>query len=373
MNIKALQTSVEQVYGVPIKYGNQCQQLAIAIFEETEDYISFQTLRRFFGFIKTDNKTTSRTLDILSKYCGYLHFNDFCTKLNNAKNAVGTLIESAYNIPVRKEKDLNFHYVCRNLARIMYHDLSLVEQNISFLANSTVANEFFFERFVFIDHLHNPIYRRALLLYKKVKNTLDANVFVDSTLYLANFLLKNKVEKLPLSLNLSKLHLLHPFLQARVLGSYLIAGTLNKNELIKLIFDTEKTQLYHDNETNEFAFFHWMMADYFLVCKLPQEARKVIELSQKNYNAVPTGWLETGYHETFDLLYAICLEATGETDQAKQMFDQLKQQHFHFIFSKYFTIRYLNLKKKLFGTLTETEEKELVELYSKTKFKYLKQ
>jgi len=372
VNIKALQTSVEQVYGVPIKYGNQCQQLIIAIFEETNEYISFQTLRRFFGFIKTNNKTSNRTLDILSKYCGYIHFNDFCTKINKTKNVVGTIIESVYNIPVRKEKDLNFHYVCRNLASLMYHDLLLVEQNISFLANSTVAHEYLFERFVFIDHLHNPIYKRALLLYKKAKNTLDANFFVDSILYLANFLLKNKVDKLPLSLNLSKLHTLHPFLQARVLGSYLIAGTSNKNELIKLIFDTEKTQLFHDNKTNEFAFFHWMMADYFIICKLPHEARKIIELSRKYYNAVPTGWLETGYHETFDLLYAICLEATGEKEQAKQNFEKLKQQHFHFIFSKYFTIRYLNLKNKLFGTLTETDEKELNDLYSKTKFKYLK-
>ena len=193
-------------------------------------------------------------------------------------------------------------------------------------------------------------------------------MFVDAVLHLANYLATGKAVKVPTSLSLKKLHLLHPFLQARVIGSYLISTQFNNAELTKLAFDYETKQ--HEFNTNEFPFFHWMMADYFLVCKMYKEAFMLLEIARKNYISQPTGWLETGYHETFDLLYIISLEAIGGTAEAKQLFIKLNKKHFHFIFAKYYTIRYLNLKQKLFS-LTKNEEKELEELYVQTRFRGL--
>ncbi len=362
-------TLIEQVYGVPVKYGNQCKNLAIDIFEQTGDYLSFQTLRRVFGFIDSKSKPTIATLNVLAKYCGYRHYDDLCNNFKNKKTAVDSFIVSSYNISLRKEEDLNYHYVCRNIAKLMYEDLKLIDENISFLSSSLVAHEYFFERFVFIDYLLHPIYKRALLQYKKNKNSLDANVFVDSVLYLADNLNTGKVSKLPTTLSLKKLHLLHPFLQARIIGSFLLSGKFKSEELIKLAFDNEKKQ--SELNTNEFPFFHWMMADYFLVCKMYKEAYQIILLAKKTYTLQPTGWLETGYHETFELLYIICLEAVGEKEQAKELFAKLNKKHFHFIFSKYYTIRYLNLKKRLYAKLTKAEDEELEELYRETKFTYL--
>ena len=347
MKIKDLKTTVEQVYGIPIKYGNQCQQLSLSIFEQTGDYISFQTLRRFFGFIDKNKKPTNRTLDILSKFCGHRHYDDFCLHNDTQHDSIDSFITSIYKIPLRREEDLNYHNVCRNIAKLMNDDLSLVDKNISFLSTSIVAQEYFFERFPLIDHLNNPTYRRALLAYCSSKNTIDAFVFIQSILFLADYLKTGKAGKIPPKIELSKLHLLHPFLQARIIGTYLIGSKLDKKELVNLAFDYDKKQKDNELANYQFPFFHYMMADYFIICKMYKEALKIIELGNYNYNTQPTGWLETGYYETFDLMYCICLEATGEKTLAEKVFKEINQDHFHFIFKKYFTIRYQ--KEKVLG------------------------
>jgi len=368
---KELITLIEQVYGVPIKYGNQCQQLSIEVLKQTGDYISFQTLRRFFGFISSTTKPSTSTLNTLSKFCGFRHFSEFCDSLTIKKSITDSFIFNHYNIPLRNEEDLNYHYVCRNMARMMYDNLALIEQNSTFLSTSGVAQEYFFERFVFIDHLNNPIYRRALLQYKKGKNTVGGKVFIDTILFLADYLSSNKIGKIPLSINLQNLPQLHPFLQARLIGTLLIGNTYENQELLELAFDYAEQQKNADESNHHFPFFHWMMADYFITVKMFEEAFTLIEEAKKEDTLQPTGWLETGYHETFDLLHAICLEALGQQEEAKESFDKIKKENFHFIFHRYFSIRYLNLKKKLFNMLSAEEETELSDLYFKTKFKYL--
>ena len=81
--------------------------------------------------------------------------------------------------------------------------------------------------------------------------------------------------------------------------------------------------------------------------------------------------IEKGYYETLDLLYCICLYELNEKELAKEAFSSIYTESFHFVFRKSFTIRYLNLKKKLFNKLTKEEENTLAELYSKTGYLYL--
>ncbi len=362
---KKLKIQVEQVYGMPIKYGNQCQQLSLAIFEQTGEYISFQTLRRFFGFIDKPKKPTVKTLNILAKYCGARHYEDF---INGAKKLKkDSIVELVYNIPLRKELDLNFHYTCRNMAHYFYMNLNKLDENISFLGASKVAQEYLFERFPFIDHANNEIYRRSLKAYAKNKGDIDSNVFVDSLLYLANFLKDGKSGKMPISISIKQLPSLHPFLQARLIGTYLIHLKGDKNELVSMAFDyAEKQNNVLANEFN-FPFFNYMMVDYFNHCKLYKESIKMIELV-RSINSHPTSWLETGYYETLELIYCIALEGVGDIKKATSIFSKLDRDHFHFIFQKYYGIQYLNLKKKLKLGFDTKDQLELNTLYRETKF-----
>lgn len=366
--VSKLKKEIELVYGMPIRNGNQCHNLSSNIFEQTGEYISFQTLRRFFGFIDKAKQPTFKTLDVLSKYCGFRDYDDFIC--NSEKTSPQNLIELVYSISLRKELDLNFHYVCRNLARFLYLNLNKLNENLSFLVSSNVSHEYLFERFPFIDHINNQVYKRALQSYAKSKGTIDATVFTESLFYLANYLKTGSSARIPSSLKIKTLAQLHPFLQARVIGTFLLHYKKDKTELVSLAFKQQKIQNSTLAEEYRFPFFNYMMAEYFILCKMYKEAIEMIDLGRSD-NSNPTGWLETGYYETLDLLYCIALEGIGNHAKAQHLFEKINRNHFHFIFHKYFGIQYLNLKVRLMNKIDDNDKAELDNLYRETKFNFL--
>jgi hypothetical protein len=366
--VSRLKKEIELVYGMPIRNGNQCHNLSTNIFEQTGEYISFQTLRRFFGFIDKAKQPTFKTLDILSKYCGFRDYDDFVR--NSEKTNQHNLIELVYSIPQRKELDLNFHYVCRNLAHFLYLNLDKLNENLSSLVSSHVSHEYLFERFPFIDHINNQIYRRALQSYAKSKGTIDATIFTETLFYLANYLNTGSSARIPSCLEIKTLAGLHPFLQARVIGTFLLCYKKDTTELVLLAFKQAKKQNRSLSEEFRFPFFNYMMADYFIICKMYKEAITMIDLGRSD-NSNPTGWLETGYYETLDLLYCIALEGSGNHVKALDLFVKINRTHFHFIFHKYFSIQYLNLKERLMSQIDNSDKAELDNLYRETKFHFL--
>ena len=364
--IRSLKILVEQIYGMPIKYGNQCKNLSSFIFDQTGEYLSYQTLRRFFNFIDNNKQPSNRTLDILARLCGYNHYDDF-TSNYKAKKEIN-VIESIYNIPIRRELDLNYHLVCRNIAESLYKDLNLLNRNSLFLAKSKVAQEFFFERFPFIDHLHNPIYRRALNSYLKNKNSIDAKVFVESMLFLADYLKTGKIRRASITYKLENIESLHPFLQARIVGTFLIMSTHSKSGYVDLAFKLANQNKEVSSASMLFPFFNYMMADYLIICGFYKEAVNIIEMANTNKDSTPTNWLETGYYETLDLLYAIALEGCQKNEKAMRVFKKINTDRFHFIFRNYFLIQYLKLKFRLEGRLSIQDRKALTRLHADTKF-----
>lgn len=367
--INALRHKLEHVYGMPVKSGNQCHDLSDFIYRETGEMISFQTLRRFFGFIKTNSDPSFNTLNIISKVCGFQHYQDFCDQ-ENAKSKAPNLIEQVFSISLRKEHDLNYHLVCRNIAQYLYNDLEEVNKNIRFLSNSKTAHLFFFERFPFIDHINHPIYKRALELFKKKADNLPAIVFVDSLIYLGEYLKTGKVSRLPNTISLNNYVKLHPFLQARVLGSYLLSG-VKKDDILKRIRKLSEKEYQEYKRNQSFPTFTYMIADYLILLKLYEAAFDIMSVFFKARIVKPSGWLETGYYETFELLYCMALQGLGEDTKAKKEFQQIDIQHIHFIFHKYYGIRYLQVKGALYGKLSKAEDDSLKKWTAETKFNQL--
>ena len=122
-NVEKLKVMVQQVCGIPLRYGNQCKGLSNSISEHSNEYISYQTLRRLFGFIQSNSEISSHTLNVLANYCGYHHFDDFILQQKNKRSSKSNFIELIYSIPLRKEMDDNFHFVCRNIANEFYNNL----------------------------------------------------------------------------------------------------------------------------------------------------------------------------------------------------------------------------------------------------------
>jgi len=68
---------VEYTYGQKILNTNDCIGLAKDIFEKIKSKLSTDTLRRIFGLIKTDTQPSLFTLEVLSKYIGFVSYDDF--------------------------------------------------------------------------------------------------------------------------------------------------------------------------------------------------------------------------------------------------------------------------------------------------------
>jgi hypothetical protein len=60
-----------------------CKTLSDTIFKKKQQRISETTLKRIYGFAFSQFKPSLFTIDLLSKYCGYRGWNDFCLKQDN--------------------------------------------------------------------------------------------------------------------------------------------------------------------------------------------------------------------------------------------------------------------------------------------------
>lgn len=75
--IEILKKKTIQKCGFSMNSLGDCQKLSNHILEFQDDFISYNTLRRFFGVIHNDSKPSLNTLNILSKFNGYKDYNSF--------------------------------------------------------------------------------------------------------------------------------------------------------------------------------------------------------------------------------------------------------------------------------------------------------
>lgn len=82
--IKTLKTSTQKKAGFKITNYNSSKRLSDIIYLETGTEISYNTLRRFFGVVKSVNPN-SHTLNTLAVFNGFVDYNDFVLN-HNLKN-----------------------------------------------------------------------------------------------------------------------------------------------------------------------------------------------------------------------------------------------------------------------------------------------
>ena len=108
---KQLIEAVEKRFGKKISYQRDCKTLSEKVFEHTHEYISPATLRRLFGFLKTNSKPTRVTLDILARYCGYSHWQDFVENQIKASVTSKTNIPELWSLITTNTLEVNHHSI----------------------------------------------------------------------------------------------------------------------------------------------------------------------------------------------------------------------------------------------------------------------
>jgi hypothetical protein len=339
-------------------YSKDCIELSEDIYKKIQVKISFQTLRRLFGFIKDGVKISNTSLHYLSLYCGYESFENFKDDYQKPIELVDDkdikYIKLFFSIKTSSsQQDENYHNASKNIALLLFKNKALLNATSTFLSKNTTAQIYFFERFPFIDELSSG-YALHLKKYLNEKKNAEAQLFGNCLLYfgyaLSNNPLRSKIITIINSIELDPTT--HPFPLGRKYACNILENYLNKNttELERWIGLSIKEAINinkRKNEFNNFPYFQFILSDVFNLIDRPNEAKEMIEICELDYKRVPDFTLDNGYLEALDLIKAINLVKLNKTADAKRILNRIKSTDIVFIMHDYFLIQRLLIELQL--------------------------
>lgn len=172
----------------------EIQQLQSKIQKETGEYLSIQTLNRFFGLIKNDFNPASVTLDILARYLHYDSFKEFerAHQKQQAQEPVisvsSELIRLLFaNVDADRWSDKSLVSIMRNICLMLKKYPHMAEEVCTFMATTDYGRRCFYEQFINIDAL-DSYYGSGLKYYITQTKDREQLFFAYSMLALRYFL-----------------------------------------------------------------------------------------------------------------------------------------------------------------------------------------
>lgn len=104
-HIENLKQEIGLKFGRTIESAADFDLLSSAIQQATSETISPSTLKRIFGYVRSDAAPSATTLSILSRYVGYAGWSDFCRNYIPSETGCG-LIHKSIRTRLLKQKRL---------------------------------------------------------------------------------------------------------------------------------------------------------------------------------------------------------------------------------------------------------------------------
>lgn len=98
--VASLKIVVEKRFGHSVQSRADFTNLAVEIERVTHEHIAENTLRRIWGSLKSYETVFVRTLDVLSRYVGYEHWNSFCEVMKNDARRESDIVRNSNSIKV---------------------------------------------------------------------------------------------------------------------------------------------------------------------------------------------------------------------------------------------------------------------------------
>ena len=292
--IDVLKEAVLDKAGIKISGRGDCHLLSALIIEHTDEFISYNTLRRMYGFAPAV-KPRIKTLDLLSQFCGYSSFQKFCIHHNRFerwKRQVDVLFrakdigpqhaaEIIHSIPNNLESvEIATQVAEQYLAKDQFDEFAQFIDAVKLIITEQdyMAQLYFGNKIgLRLIHLKSPIpkgllhpsvislictihvnyaeinrfYGRWLQHISKTKQSFDIDVFIQCALQT-----KQLLECKPIRTKLSnhsiarKYSALHPILRSRVLATLWIEGQREFDQMWRRVHDTDL------KGTFQLAWFH---------------------------------------------------------------------------------------------------------------------
>jgi hypothetical protein len=361
-----IKLEIEHIFGRRIVSSRDCIQLSDEIYRKTEFQLNPNTLRRFFGLVKTDYPASLSTLNILSNYCGFGSIEDVHsfkkeksseTDFVQQKGVLNYLVSLFTEIPVAENNEETFTGLVLLTIKFLNKNSGLREKFQSIMVKTENGQKYFYEHFVHIDML-NSFYGNSLRYYLNEKRTYDACVFGNSLFVFRYWLTieDEKLEKHFQLINWKPGQFLAPYIYARYFSALLFQAHSSKQPTEKVIIDIFKYYSFcksqKGNDKSMLA-FKLVAGEALILTGHFKEGLYYFDLALKMY----TSWYNNPEMlQTIYLFQTIALYKLNEWEKAEVKFDLIKTFEFCFLSKKYMTVLYLFLSIEIKRKISKYDE-----------------
>ncbi len=338
--VNQLQKNIEKQFGKDIKTATDCDSLVSVIIRDCKTNISSQTLRRFFGLIKTTSGPSHFTLDLLSQYCGYGNFEAFKIACNNQELELffGNSEQSNHNYWDRSEQ------LCNQIIKSPELLVSTHHRLMSF----PMARKYFMENHPLRDLL-GSVYAQYFSAYLKYNTSNEAKIFAYGFLFQSSFLLQNtelmglyyiKVKETRLS---DEVHVIPAGLKYGV--QLLYADSTGNDNLFKKYFaEMKKTRLlYRKASEKSVCSFESTVLESLIFTNRTKEMKFLIENNTFQLNNdedyIPSKRKET-HNEVWKILCAVAYQKIGDRKNTEHFLNQINLKNLGTGWEKYYSLLY---------------------------------
>ena len=196
--LPALKKELENSFGRRVLSSRDCLQMVDDIYQKTGYTINTNTLRRFFGLVRTNYNASPSTLSILLKYCGFNSLDELekissginTTRAINTEEVHHYLVALFKNLALEDDNNTIIESLVQQTVVFLERNPSLIERFQREIATSPAGQYYYFERSVNMDRL-NGYYGDGLRFYLRAKNTNEAYIFSNSVQALRYWLTNN--------------------------------------------------------------------------------------------------------------------------------------------------------------------------------------
>ncbi|MCD9853568.1 hypothetical protein LUD75_02535 [Epilithonimonas sp. JDS] len=335
-----LRKNIEKQFGKDIKTATDCDNLVSVILRDCKTNISSQTLRRFFGLIKTTTESSHFTLDLLSKFCGYSNFNEFRNACNNQELELffGNSEHTNYNFWDRSEQ------LCKQIIK----SPELLVRTHHRLMSFPMARKYFMENHPLRDLL-GSVYAQYFSAYLKYNTSNEAKIFAYGFLFQSSFLLQNsemmdlyykKVRETELS---AEVHVIPAGLKYGV--QLLYADSTGNEALFKKYFTEMKKArlLYRNASEKSVCSFESTVLESLIFTNRTKEMKFLIDNNTFQLNNdedyIPAKRKET-HDEVWKILCAVAYQKMGDRKNTERFLNQISLENLGTGWEKYYSLLY---------------------------------
>jgi hypothetical protein len=359
--VNQLRKNIEKKFGKDIQTATDCDNLVSLITRDCKTNISFQTLRRFFGLIKTTSGSSHFTLDLLSQYCGYGNFKEFRNTCNNQELELffGNSDNTNHNYWDRSEQ------LCQQIIKSPDLLVSTHHRLMSF----PMARKYFMENHPLRDLL-GSVYVQYFSAYLKYNTSNEAKIFAYGFLFQSSFLLQNtesmdlyynKVKETELTENV------HVIPAGLKFGVQLLYADFTGNEnLFKRYFaEMKKARLrYRTASEKSVCSFESTVLESLIFTNRSQEMKFLIENNTFQINNdedyIPSKRKET-HDEVWKILCAVAYQKMRDKKNTERFLNQINLKNLGTGWKKYYSLLYYSVY------FHSAQQDQKIECFSKLK------